>query len=547
MTNSIYKLPKRFFPFVSLLFLFVLITSGWSLDKVERTTVFVNVSVIPMDSERILENQTVLIRGEKIIQIDSTDRSTIPAGAQIIDGKGKFLMPGLADMHAHLLFDDAPEHMALYPAHGVTTIRNLNALLPLHFEWREKVKNGEVFGPTIYTSGPTIGGVPPWVKIQNELMRLITVLLPLLVWMVIWGILRLFKHPKALHQFLFFGKKKPEKKKTWMISGTFLILGVGLAFFKVIPMDVYHTLQFPQADIVETVSEARNAVALQKAAGVDFIKLYDYSSQEVYLAAADEANKQGVYAAGHLPAAFIEDALRSGISDAVHVSEFSEHFFIDYDPESEEFGTHEIDMSQSKMNELADIAVKNNVALVATLITPETMLLGIEDLNQLLMRPENKFVPLKDIEDWKSESSKFIRFKDQGKWRREKWRPLLMKLTKTFHDRGVPILLGTDSDVVGIVPGMYAHRELELLVEAGLTPFEALAAGTRNSARIAEKMVGDGNWGTVEIGKRADLILVEANPLEDVRNTTRRAGVMVRGKWYSQTELEKMLDEMVEK
>ena len=122
-------------------------------------TAFVNVNVIPMDTERVLEDQTVIVEGDRIMAIGPVDEVTIPGGAEIVEGDGAYLMPGLADMHVHLEFDADPDSLRLYLAQGVTTVRNLNAI-PEHLAWREQVANGELLGPTIYTSGNTIVGLP---------------------------------------------------------------------------------------------------------------------------------------------------------------------------------------------------------------------------------------------------------------------------------------------------------------------------------------------------------------------------------------------------
>ena len=122
--------------------------------------------------------------------------------------------------------------------------------------------------------------------------------------------------------------------------------------------------------------------------------------------------------------------------------------------------------------------------------------------------------------------------------------PFFMTLTKALHDGGVPLLIGTDIAVEGMVPA-HLHRDLELLVEAGLTPYEALEAGTKNAGIAVTRMGRDGSFGTVEVGQRADLILVEGNPLESVSHTRNRIGVMVRGQWFTQAELNGLVDAYV--
>ena len=135
-------------------------------------------------------------------------------------------------------------------------------------------------------------------------------------------------------------------------------------------------------------------------------------------------------------------------------------------------------IAMDNIDEIAATVAGHQAAVTATLVTNETVLLGLEDMNALFRRPGYKLVKPDKIEGWR-EKGRMVNWKEQKAYRREKLRPLWMQLTKSLHDKGVPILLGTDSDVEDIVPGFSEHGELALLVEAGLSPFEALAAGTR--------------------------------------------------------------------
>ena len=122
--------------------------------------------------------------------------------------------------------------------------------------------------------------------------------------------------------------------------------------------------------------------------------------------------------------------------------------------------------------------------------------------------------------------------------------PFFMTLTKALHDGGVPLLIGTDITVEGMVPA-HIHRDLELLVEAGLTPYEALEAGTKNAGISVQRMGRDGSFGTVEVDQRADLMLLEQNPLDNIGHTRNRIGVMARGQWFTQAELDGLVDAYV--
>ena len=153
--------------------------------QADTTTAFVNVNVIPMDTERILENQTVIVEGDQIIAIGPAAEVTVPDGAEVIEGNGAYLMPGLADMHTHLTFDSDPNSLLLYLAHGITTVRNLNGI-PQHFEWREQVAVGKLFGPTILTSGNGIYGVPSFLKGSVLIFRVIIVIAPLVIGVLVY-------------------------------------------------------------------------------------------------------------------------------------------------------------------------------------------------------------------------------------------------------------------------------------------------------------------------------------------------------------------------
>ena len=137
-----------------------------------------------------------------------------------------------------------------------------------------------------------------------------------------------------------------------------------------------------------------------------------------------------------------------------------------------------------------------------------------------------------------------VNWQGQQEWRRNILQPFYNEMIRSLHAAEVPILTGTDTGVEGGLPSQI-HRDLELLVEAGLSPYEALEAGTKNAGISVERMGRDGSFGTVEVDQRADLILLEENPLENVSHTRSRVGVMARGQWFTQAELNKIVDEFV--
>jgi imidazolonepropionase-like amidohydrolase len=514
--------------------------SSHAIAQKSSTTAFVNVNVIPMDTELVLENQTVIVEGDRITAIGPVDEVAAPEEAEIIEGNGAYLMPGLADMHTHLTYDVDPNSMRLYLAYGVTTIRNLNAL-PEHLEWREQVANGELLGPTIYTSGNVIAGLPAELSSAPYTFRAILILGPVIIGLLIWLIIWLVSKYTSL--IANFGQIRRFILPS--LAGV-LLLGGLLAWFIPLTTFIQTVVGLPMASIPESEAEARQFVRDQKAAGVDFIKSYDFLPREHYFAAMDEAEKLGVYIAGHTVSypeeVSLKETIEAGQDEVVHADEFTHYFWVGYDPAADAWVEYEIDMS--RIDEVAALIAENDIAVTLTLITNETVLLGLEDMEGLLQQPAYQLVRPELMETWRTRG-RFINWQAQKRYRREQWRPLLVTLSKALQDQGVLLNLGTDPTIEGIVPGYSAHLELPLLIEAGLTPFEALSTGTRNPAQTAARMGADGDWGTIITGNRADLILLSHNPLEDVTYTQDRLGVMVRGQWFTQAELDSLVDEFV--
>lgn len=540
MTLYMYLSRKRFLILTGLLLGLLLVGPGQRPDLVlaqdPQTTAFVKVNVIPMETEEVLENQTVIVARDRITAIGPADEVTVPEGAEIIDGNGAYLMPGLADMHTHLSFDSDPDHMSLYLAQGVTTIRNLNGL-PIHLEWRDKVASGEWPGPTIYTSGPALIGISPETKGIALLLRMVIVLLPILVGLVIWLL--------AWAVGKFSGKKAQSKQSRRLTLSTLAVLtivGIFMAWFKVIPLSVLGSYIAPTVIVTETGTEARRAVIQQKEAGYDFIKPYDYLSEEAYTAAMAEARAQNMYAVGHMVDEIpLETILSSGQQEIAHVDEYLTYHWIGYKPPLEKFVEFEIDYAA--IPHTVALSKANNVTVVSNLVVDEISYRGLEDTAGLLAQPEYAVVRPEVLQSWRTQG-RYVNWQGQQDYRRQIAQPFFLALTKALHDGGVPILIGTDVRVEGILP-YHIHRELELLVEAGLPPYEALEAGTKNAGISVARMGRDGSFGTVEVGQIADLLLLEENPLENVSHTQQRLGVMVRGQWFTQAELDQGVNAFV--
>lgn len=427
------------------------------LPAINPLVAFTNVSLIPMDSERVLEDQTILVSDGVIKAIGASDQIEIPDAAVIVDGRGKYLMPGLVDMHVHI---EDENDLLLLVANGVTGVRNLwgntgkklRLGMPDQLELRRQIEQGRLLGPTIYTTGPVMEGEPSF-------------------------------HPVA---------------------------------------EVFSS---PQA--------AAQSVAWQKTQGYDFIKVYDHLSAEVYRAILDAARANGLPVVGHVPFAVgLENVLSGGQQTIEHLTGY-------IDPDAVEFI-----IPQDQLDEYAvktrQAGVWNCVTLSEYPKSKETP----EGFKRLQNQPGMVYVSPGKRLLWPflyMMASRSHTYPDADYPQRIAG--LNRQMVSALHEAGAGILLGTDAEQAYHLPGFAVHEELALLVEAGLSPYEALASGTRNPALA---MGEQAEFGTVEVGRRADLILLEDNPLTDVRNVQKRAGVMLRGRWLAENQLQSMLAALVQ-
>jgi imidazolonepropionase-like amidohydrolase len=431
--------------------------------------VFVDVNVVPMDSERVVRGQTVVVRDGRIARVGPADAIDVPEAAEVIEGRGRWLMPGLADMHAHYGSRDAA---ALFLANGVTTVRVMWGR-PEHLEERDRAVSGERVAPTIVCGSPIVDGDPP----------------------------------------------------TW---GGMIKVGS--------PEQVEETLD------------------AQVAAGYEFIKIYNLVSPPVFDAMMEWSKSRGVQVAGHLPHAVgLERALRGGMASVEHVHASYKEALRDDSPVRGKVidnGTliehaHEVDAR--RFSEIAAMASELGGTFCPTLVVNERIS-RLDRREEMMSMPELRYVHPAVIDGW--DPHKDRRFQAGGgpseagfAGLREVAR-LGPPLVRALRDAVARLLLGTDETNPFIVAGFSVHDELSLLVEAGLSPYEALRAGT---ATPAEFLGQAGEFGVVAERARADLVLVEGNPLEDVGNARLPAGVMVRGRWLEREELDGILEAVAEK
>ena len=418
------------------------------------TTVFVNVNIVPMTTEVVLSAQTVIVARGKIANIGPVESVPIPEDAQIVDGTDRFLMPGLAEMHAHVTGTRPAEIdrlFTLFVANGITTIRGMLGQYS-HLDLRARLETGEVFGPRFITSGPSLNGRS-----------------------------------------------------------------------------------------VSSAADAARQVREQHAAGYDFIKVHPGLTAEEFAALAATANELGMPYAGHVPvAAGVREALRSHMATIDHLDGY---FVALLPPDSHGSGgfggffdvmlARELD--SEKIAALAAATAMAGTWNVPTQVLVEQMVDGTS-VTDLRNRSEMRYVPESTVNDWVVAKERQLAERGFDPETAALAIDLRRRLILALHDSGAGLLLGSDAPQIFNVPGFSAHRELDVLVAAGLTPYEALQTGTSAVA----KFLGS-NTGVVAVGKEADLILLDANPLEDIRNSRRIHGVMLRGQWLPASELEQRL------
>ncbi len=503
-------------------------------------TAFVNVNVIPIDTERVLENQTVIVRGDRIMKIGAVDEITVPSGAQTIEGNGAYLMPGLADMHTHIaLSNPDPEHLVLYLAEGTTTIRSVGEA-PQSLSLRERVKRNELVSPTIYSTGRVIIGNHNDYLGFGRFMKAFRILI--------------FFAPLVIGAIVYFLWKRMRNRRTLVIGiPSTLLLGLVLTLTNTPSFMVLEPILFPEFSnagfVSESSSQAVEEVNNQYGQKVDAVKLYDGLAEEQFLAAATEAKERGMYVISHLPEEMsLETILTSGTDEVAHLDEFNSHHWTKTPDEVMDDFRNNIDpqLDYTLIPRTVELVKENNVAVVSNMSLDEIAYKLVLDTPAVLSGQEYRIIRPEVLENWRTQGRPITKWKNQGRYRKNEI-PFFKKLIKSLHEAGVLITTGTDCSymVEGAVPEQI-HRELELLVEAGLSNYEALKAGTRNAGSIVNKMGRDGNFGSVVVGQRADLVLLKENPLENVSHTRNRIGVMARGQWFTQTELHEMVDEFID-
>lgn len=442
-------MKKLFCLFALLVSLHVVSAQQW-VDSRDRELVITGVSVIPMDEEHVLNNQTVLIKDGKITAIGN--KVKFSKNALIIDGKGKYLMPGLAEMHAHVPPIDDLEPMKevlfLFAANGITTIRGMLGHAK-HLELRSMINRGEINGPTFYTTGPSLNGIS-----------------------------------------------------------------------------------------VKTAEAGADMVRKQKEAGYDFLKLHPGLTKETFGAISSTANEVGIPFAGHVSFGVgVWRAIDAGYSSIDHLDGFVEALVPGIDSLTEQqaglfgmFVGHRAD--ESGIPKLMRALKEKNIWVVPTQSLAERWFLASYDPELFRNDPDSKYMNPKTVDQWIQSKKNLVIYPNYIPANVEKFVALRRKLIKECQQTGVGLLLGCDAPQVFNVPGFSTHHELAYLVNCGLTPYEALRTGTVNVAKYLKLP----DTGVVRSGAKADLILLNGNPLADISNTKKIEGVVLNGKWLSKSE-----------
>jgi imidazolonepropionase-like amidohydrolase len=448
--------------------------------KTPPPLVFTHVTVIDATGAPARPGMTVVITGDRITELipesGPSESVRAPEGAQVVDATGKFLIPGLWDMHVHWFHKD---YLPLFTANGVTGIRLMWGI-PIHQQWRQELEQGTLLGPRLAIASPIVDGPEP-----------------------IW----------------------------------------------------------PGSVAVKDEAEGRQAVIQAKKDGADFIKVYSRLPREAYFAIADEAKKQGIPFAGHVPAAVsVAEASDAGQKSIEHFTNVLEACSTREEdlrrmgaeawatrPEGQKFPSRATlrplsrlmldTFSPEKANALAARFVRNHTWQCPTLTVLRNMA-NIQD-PAIHNDPRVKYMPPGIATGWdpKGDFRLQDRTDEDYELSRASYRKL-KELVAPMRRAGVEFLAGTDVINPYCFPGFSLHDELGLLVEAGLSPMEALQAATLNPARFLGR---EKDLGTVEKGKIADLVLLDASPLDDIGNTRKIDSVVFGGKLLPKAELQKML------
>jgi imidazolonepropionase-like amidohydrolase len=430
-----------------------------------------HVTIINPSNSSVTADTTVVVTGNRISEVSASAQAHPPKNAQVINAQGRYLIPGLWDMHVHSAFGDwfpggRDVILPLFIANGVTGVRDMGGDLPVLLDWRKQIAAGKILGPRMVVSGPMLDANLPNGK-----------------------------------------------------------------------------LRFPSSVEVSTPESAVAAVDSLKAQGADFIKVQSVISHDAYLAAAAEAHKQGLPIVGHVPDKVrIDEVVTAGQKSIEHLMGIFEACSTEQDKFIAGKGSLQL-LLATYHQQRCDAAIRqlaqNEVWQVPTLAWQR----GGTFLDQLDWKhqPLDKYVPAY----WREVTWK--RFNDEmmpdlqrdSLASRQEYFTRNLKMAGAMHRAGVPFLAGTDAAPgIYIMPGFSLHDELANFVEAGFTPMESLQTATSNPAKFLRM---ESSLGSIEAGRIADMMLLDANPLDDIHNTRKISAVFVEGRVLDRQALDQIL------
>jgi imidazolonepropionase-like amidohydrolase len=438
--------------------------------SIAETLAIIHINLIDATGGPALPDMTVLVRDGRITEVGNGGTVTAPRKSKIVNGTGKYLIPGLWDMHVHTIFGDwLPRNekvmLPLFVANGITGVRDMGGDLEELKQWRAAIAAGTLLGPRMIIAGPMLDGPVP---------------------------------------------------------------------------------RFPSSAPISNAADGTRTVDELKARGVDFIKIQSLIPREGYFAAAAEAKKQGITFVGHVP-----DAVRA--SEASNAGQKSiEHFTgifegstpIEDDllkgPKSLGLNVKNFDSARAKT--LIALMAKNQTWQVPTLVWERGQWL-VDDID-LTHDPLTRYAPgsWRD-HTWPMFVTDIMKDMDTDPLPvRKRFFQMELDMTLAMFKAGIPFMAGTDTAAgVHIFPGFSLHQELVLFQRAGLTPMQALQTATLNPAKFMGRTA---DLGTIEKGKLADLVVLDADPLKDIANTQRIRGVVLAGRYFDRAALDKMLREV---
>jgi imidazolonepropionase-like amidohydrolase len=461
---------------VARLFLCLLIFPVKSKASPDESLVLQHVTVIDATGAAPQLDRTVVISGGRIRSLGPASQIKPGVSSKIVDGQGKYLMPGLWDMHVHIagvLADPAWSKNVLLPlllANGITGVRDMGGDLEALLAWKRDVEAGKFLGPHIIAAGP-------WLSRG--------------------------------------GKKSPE--------------------------------QYPVAN----AEEAREAVRNLKKRGADFIKIISLPSREAFFAVAEESRKQNITFVGHLPIEVgATEASNAGMRSIEHL--YYSNFALSVSSKEQELREQYI-AAQKNRDAVAIVKISEEAiatyspekadalyrALKAnnTWITPtlEGIFIAGHASPLHFEKALMEFLPRPVVKDWETapEEAEAAPIKELARLSEDDW-----KLTREMHAAGVSLLAGSDSLDEREVPGISLHAELAQLIKAGMTPMEAIQCATLGAAQFMGK---EDEFGTVRVGRRADLVLLNRDPSKEIANTLSIEGVVFQGEYLDRAAVDRML------